>query len=315
MSEPSLTPDPTARPSDDALIAEVDFDALKDAAPDDAVQPVLADAEPPADEDDEAAQQQELARARGWVEQEKWKGKGWIDAKAYNERYEHVMPVVSRENKRLRAEMQERDATLTQVQSELAELRKAHQETVAARQNVEHDMLLSDRAKALEEQDYQAVVKIDDKLLEMKVSQHTAPKPAPKQGTIDPVVKRILDNFIEENPIFRDAKMQSVLNEQAVLMRASASPLVGREFLDEARERVERMYPERFRPAKRPAMAETSGSPSHIRNGARNWSDLRPEARDALDKMIRTTPDMMKLGLEKARASVLQSTDDSYFRK
>src|SRR5438093_1690521 len=46
-----------------------------------------------------AGESEQLARTRGWVEKDKWKGGGWVDAGAFNERYEQVMPHLSRENR------------------------------------------------------------------------------------------------------------------------------------------------------------------------------------------------------------------------
>ena len=319
MDKQVLTPEIV--PKDPAAGVILDQDAIRTPNPDpnDAAT-AGAEADQPSsaggDDDAEETAHSALAKSRGWVEEKDWKGKGaWTDAKSFNERYEHIMPVVSRENKRLRAEMLERDQSLADMRSEMDQLRKFQQEQSEARAQIEQQTLMAERASALEQGDYQRVVVIDDKLLDMKVAAKAAPKPQPKTNQVDPAIKRTVDDFLDDNPVFRDPEMKEALNEAAVLMRASGSPLQNREFLDKAKTKVERWYPDKFVAPKKTSMMEMNGSPGHARGNGRTWNDLKPEYREALDAFIRNSTVHKAMGLEKARASILKNADDSSFRR
>ena len=236
----------------------------------------------------------ETATKRGWVPKEQWRGpeERWVDARAFNERYESVLPVVQKENAKLASELRAQQAELAELRRQAQEWQKSQQDQERARAQLRLDTLKMERKTAIENQDWDTVVRVDDELLDLKVTEKTAPKPsAPPQ---DPEVKRILLNFAQENPIFdKDEEMAQVLAEQVTVMRASGSPLKGRELLDKAKERVQRMYPERFGaiPRRQHAMAETGGSPSGGRSTVgKQWNDLKPEYREANDRFIKTTP-------------------------
>src|SRR3954465_6527050 len=83
-----------------------------------------------------AGEQEELARTRGWVEKQKWKGGGWVDASAFNDRYEQVMPHLSCENRRVREEMRARDTEIAQMRAELSDMRKRDEERQEASRTI-----------------------------------------------------------------------------------------------------------------------------------------------------------------------------------
>ncbi len=321
VSEQTLTPQIV--PKDPAAGVVLEPDALRNPEPDQndsslAGTEAGGDASASGGVDAEETAQAELAKSRGWVAEKDWKGKGkWVSASEYNERHETLLPHLARENRTLRERERERDARLQAAEAEIAEFRKFRDEQAEARTKIEHQTLLSQRAQAIENNDTQRIVEIDDQLMDLKVQAKTAPKPQQKQANqVDPNVKRILDDFLEENPMFKDPDMQEALNEAAVLMRASGSQLQNRDFLEKAKGKVQRWYPDKFTTPRRPAMAEMSGSPSSAASNAkRSWNSLKPDAREALDSFIANSVVHQKMGLEKARASVLANADDSYFRK
>ena len=228
------------------------------------------------------------AREAGWVPQDQWKGdpRKWRSAETYIETRNHVLPLVQKENKSLRAQL---DAMRTEV----ARLAQAEQERQVQREQLSIDTLKMQRRQALEENDHERLTEIDSKLMDAAIRQRTTPAP---QQRMNPEVQRIWTDFQEENTWVKDPKMEQVLREKMVLMRQAGSTLLGRELLDEATDRVKREYPEKFGRANRAAMSESGGFNGSSREaGAKvSWSDLKPEVRDAYDQYLSTEKGMTK---------------------
>ena len=264
-------------------------------------------------------QARELALERGWVPEADWKGpkERWVDHSAFNDRWEQVLPVVQKENKRLHE-------SLKTALAEIDTLRKSTQGVVAkeaerelAQRAVRTESLRMELKSALENGDIDSQMRINDQLLDLKVEERLngQPKSAPPQ-MVDPAAVRVLQEFANDNPVFvQDKDLESALAEQIVVMRAAKSPLVGRELMDKAAERVRRMYPERFQRngnaepiQRRHPIGETGFAPTGTRVApGRSWNDLKPEVREALDKFVRTTPGATREG-------ILKSAGPEYFR-
>ena len=260
---------------------------------------------------DEAAQ---LARTRGWIPESEWHGPKdrWVDAQAFNERYETVLPVVQKENKKLSNELLTLRQKVAEFERKSGEFDKWQADQQASQRALRVDTLKMERKQAIEQGDTDALIRVDDELLKLNVAEATRPQP-PARPAVDPVGMRIVTEFIAENEQFKDTKLQSVLSEQATLMRLTGSPLMGRELLEEASDRVKRMYPERFNGGgaaamRRHPLGETGGAPTGGRTArGKTWNDLKPEVRTALEKFIQTTPGSTREG-------ILKSAGPEYFR-
>jgi hypothetical protein len=243
------------------------------------------------------------ARSAGWVPQEEWKGapERWRDAATYVDARNHILPVVQKENKSLR----DKNAAL---EARLARLEQVEQERAAQREQLSVETLRVERQQAIENGDYARVNEIDGKLMET-AAKEAVNKVAPKQQEVDPRVTEIWEGFVADNDWVKQPKAQKILYEQLYIMKQTGSPEMGREALDEAKDRVRRMYPEFFPKAR--SMAEGGGFNGAPRSNTRSWNDLKPEVKDALEKMIEDTPGLTKEGvLKRAAANPAQ-----YFRR
>src|SRR5262245_55932860 len=112
-----------------------------------------------------------LAGERGWVDEDRWTGKGkWVDARTFNRIYEtRTVP------KQLRTEIGALQARLLAQDAEIAELRKGQQQQAEVRQRIHADTLQAELAAAHENQDWKRVAEIQSEMLESKV-QAAAPK-------------------------------------------------------------------------------------------------------------------------------------------
>lgn len=266
----------------------------------------------------EADPGRELAIQRGWVSESDWKGpkERWVNSDAFNDRYEQVLPVVQKENKKLNAELKQALAEIDNLKRQTAGFTKTAEEQQQTQRIVKLETLKMERKSALENADTDALMRIDDELLELKVADRlNGQRQLPQQQQVDPAAMRILQDFANDNPVFvQDKDLESALAEQIVVMRAAKSPLVGRELMDKAAERVRRMYPERFQrngnsePVRRHPLGETGFAPSGARSSPqRTWNDLKPDVRQALDKFVATTPGATREG-------ILKSAGPEYFR-
>ena len=234
----------------------------------------------PADPALEAAERE--ASDAGWVPKERWKGppERWRPAKDFLDARDHVLPILQRENKALRAKLEEQGGRL-------AALEKEHISNEAKRSAIQQETLQYERQQALESGDYAKVNKLDAAILDAKIAAKTNGTAQQPQPLIDPEVARTWNEFSAENPWTQKPKMQRVLFAQLKTMRESGTEIAGREMLEEAKEHIARLYPEEFAAPKRTsAMADTGGSNGNSRGGTRTWSDLKPEVREALETMV-----------------------------
>jgi hypothetical protein len=150
----------------------------------------------------------------------------------------------------------------------------------------------------------------------MKFSGRQAQAAKPNQPQFDQNLKRIEDDFIADNPIFKEPEMYEALTEAALLARGAGSQLQGREFLDKLKNKVERWYPDKFTTPRRPAMAEMGGAPGRASVNGRTWADLKPDEAAKQDEFIRTAfPKMDQKGLSAAKNRLLKELPASAFRR
>lgn len=268
---------------------------------------------------DAAAEQADTARARGWVPKEEWKGKAerWASAEDWNKRYDTVMPVVQRENHKLEMALKEERAAKDRLADRVAVLEKAAQARADAGAQIEERSARADYARALEAGDHEAAAAANDKLLDLKVKAAVPREtPAATKETVNAYVKNLMDSFVSDNPAFASDEMQLLLADEVGVVKLSRPHLGPPDWLAAARERVQRLYPEKFERKRAAApMMEMGGTPTGRSNGrTKGWADLKPEAARILDRMIEREPNLNSMGVEKARAAILKNADASQFR-
>ncbi len=246
------------------------------------------------------------ARSSGWVTEAEWKEqhngslKGWKPASEFNEFRSAMLPLVSKENKALRAELA---AIKEKFAAQEAEQAKA---ALVLRKETLRQQLRTARDSG----DADAEDRIMDEMLDLKTSEKA--KPAPQNNGIDPEVAKSVQQFGERNPWLKTnpVLMKNFTVELKAIKDAGAADNIG-DMLEIAKERVKRMYPEQF--SRRTSMAETDGEDraASSRPGTFRWSDLKAEYKDAYDdKYFRDNPLVKKENLLKRFA---QSPKD-YFK-
>lgn len=260
--------------------------------------------------DTEAIEREALSA--GWVPKDRWKGPAsqWRDAATFVEARNHVLPVVRKENESLRRE-------LAELRAETERLRKREQEQEAARETVTLESLKIERRQAMENGDYNKVAELDDKLIAAAAKdavKKAQPKAEPQQAAIDPQIQETWNRFEAANDWAKTDRGKRVLMEQMTLMRQAGSQLIGDAMLEEAKDRVLRYYPEWGKqPTRRTSMAESGGYNGAARGNSKTWGDLRPEAREALESFIESTPGLTKAGV---LARIAKQADAAeYFRR
>jgi len=227
------------------------------------------------------------AEALGWKPKEAWKGdpKKWKPADAYVDFHKSVMPSVRLENRRLVDENK-------QLAARLARLEAAENERAERGEALSVETLQYELQQAQEIGDWKKAAEVNDKLIAAKVKQATKPKP--QTQTVDPEVNRqateIWTSFVADNEWAKDPRMQRVITVEAMALQRADPSLVGRELLDETKDRVRRLYPDRFaQPTRRerpPAMTETGGANGASRVTSLGWNNLKPEVRKSLEPML-----------------------------
>jgi hypothetical protein len=224
------------------------------------------------------------ATAAGWVPKEQWKGdpKKWKPAEEFLHFRDSVLPLVQKENRSLRDENR---ALLTRLERlEAADRARAEQGEALSLETLQFE-----RQQAQEIGDWKKVGELDKQLIESTVKKVVKPTQDAQRPQVDPAANRIWGEFVAENEWAKDHRMQQVLTEKLWVMRQAGSTLIGRELLEEAKDRIRREYPEIFttRRERPPAMTETSGVNGASQNSRTlRWADLLPEVRQALEPMI-----------------------------
>lgn len=268
--------------------------------------------------------ERERAQALGWQDKTPFVERGgketaWVNYDEFLRTHDRLMPMLRKENKKLERQLTAKSDELASLRKEVAQLRKFQEELAQSRTEVDESALWSERQRALETGDHAEVNKIDRQLHNLRSKAPAKTEPPPQQEGPDPSTRALLEEFADDNPIYRNnPKMQGVL-AKAMVISAQADPtLRGRELLDDAHETAKRLWGQMYQttaaPRKAP-MAETNDTtPARARNGARVWSDLKPDVAQALDQWIESEPAYMKMGKDKARARLLANAKPEQFR-
>jgi regulator of replication initiation timing len=254
---------------------------------------------------------EDIARARGWKPQQEYRGQQpWVDAKTFNERYDNVMPFVRSENRTLRGQNAQLAQDIQSLRNEIDELRRHNQSQQEQRQVLQIQTLEAEHERAMSEGDWPRAAQLGAQLLDMKVDAKVgATTRAAQQQTqpqIDPAAAAAIQDFQSRYPIFmRDNRLGRALGIQVkqiqeVARMSGQTNLDPAEVLEEAADNVRRMFPERFHPNGRPAMAETRGAPARSSRGPRTWDDLKPEVKTTLEEFIVRNPKVTREAILKS---------------
>lgn len=130
---------------------------------------------------------EQAAREMGWRPQAEFRGDSskWVDAETFVSRGENFIPILRADREKLRSEVAETKAALTETQTLLRasqeaidELKKYHTEDTARQVEKAKKDLVKQLRQARDDGDVEAEVEIQDELAKIRTAQ-AAPAPAP----------------------------------------------------------------------------------------------------------------------------------------
>ncbi len=237
--------------------------------------------EPTAEELEQIQSEQAEARDAGWVPLEEWNGdpKKWRNASDYLAVRDHILPIVQKE--------------LRQTRDELKALRLERQQEAAAReqrnQEIERASLRMELKNARENQDWDKVDEITDKMFDLKLKQ---PAPAPANNSPSPEMKEAFSRIAAQNKWLAPGAAQDKQlvrewsRELDTIYKAVGTYDDHEDAMRQATNRVRRLYPEKFRTRPAGGFGDSSGEPGNVGPRGSSWNDLLPQARKDFQDMI-----------------------------
>lgn len=239
---------------------------------------------------------QAAAEKLGWIPPKRFKGdpERFIDADAYIERGETVLPIVKEHNKRLQGEVETlrqkteaQEKALAEAKEAIALIEERHsvetQKAVAAARKQVKEQL----AKASEDGDHEGVAELTDQLTQLNAAEKEAPKKEkPTESAPSFVPHPDLRAWNEEHEWFgTNRRLTALALGIAQELREAGEKSVGRHFYDLVAAEVEK---ETGRRKAEPRGDKVEGSRSSEEgtsraNGKKAYANLPADAKAACD--------------------------------
>lgn len=260
-----------------------------------------------------AADVEVRARAMGWVPQEEFRGAEdrWVDAETFVRRGEEILPILRENNKSLQTK-------LSAQERELAELRAAHDTTLASIEELKKHSIEETRAavartrksvlaelkEAKRDADVDREVELEERLRELDRAAAPAPAPAPAPKAppkeADPALAPDFVAWRAANPWYgADPEKTAVAEAMAMALRREGNTSVGKAFFDLVSERMDRLYGEGKRRSTKVEGGGASGG-NGAAGGGRGYSDLPSDAKAVCDRQATSFVGQGKLFKTKA---------------
>lgn len=242
------------------------------------------------------AEVQAQAEKMGWIPPSRFKGdpERFIDADAYVERGETVLPIVKEHNRRLEAELaalrsenQTIAQTLSRAQTAIEEIEERH--TVATQKAVEQARreVKAQLAAASEAGDHEGVAELTDQLTRLNVAGE--PEEKKKETSAPYVPPPEMAAWNKDNPWFGKDEVKTALALGiAQKLRKGGEASTGRDFFNLVGEEVEKILGGKEEPpAGKVEGARGSGGEGSGRTRGKTYSDMPKEAKDACEADVR----------------------------
>lgn len=229
------------------------------------------------------------AREMGWVGQEEWEGPEdkWIDARAFVEKGESVLPILRANNKRLKKDLLTRDKEISTLKESMEAANKAikalqknHDAATAAAVEQAKKDLRAQLKEAREVGDVEVEEDIREKLAELKQPAKVEEEPKKDNAGLHP-------DFIawrDAHPWFTDQSTPEARKKIRDFIRIGedlrdeGDTTVGKVFMDKCLKILE----DRANPSKKSASKVESGNAGgRSAGGGRGFDSLPKEAKDA----------------------------------
>lgn len=229
------------------------------------------------------------ASKMGWRPREQYKGspEKWVDAKEFLDRGEKVLPIVKNELKKTRAE-------LAEVRAAAQEFYKLTEEAVTRRESEwrsKYEQAVQDKAAAITSGDGEKAIEAEARQKELEAN-----RPQPKKE--EPKLHPSFVAWKERNEWF-GADESRTDEATAIGFRLTRKGLQGEAFFEALDEEMAKRTPARAGP-------QRGGKPSGESKGVKSYENLKPEYKEACDRMVRS------LGIK--RDQYLASCDGDAFR-
>lgn len=234
------------------------------------------------DADADAPQTPELdaedrALAMGWTPKAQFKGdpEKWVDAETFVKRGEEFLPFLKANNKRLEKELEN-------VRKDLKTFGEFHKKTAEREYTRALADLKAELAEASAAGDADAVDDISDRLADLKAD-IKADAPA-KTGHSEDVVKAWVakNDWYAKDPALRGAAKEISVELEAAGLTDTAEQLA------EVAKRIRAEFPEKFSNPRRRDPGAVEGGGSGVRKSGKSRADLPPEARQFMDRMVKS---------------------------
>jgi hypothetical protein len=254
----------------------------------------MSDAEAVTLESSAPPEVQQRAESMGWIPPTRYKGEPerFIDAEAYIERGETVLPIVKQQNAKLKAEL---DAVRAQSQAQADALAKAQaaieqieeRHSVATQKAVERakEEVKMQLAAASEAGDHEGVAALTDKLVELRTAEKApVEKPVAKPTEPAPFTPPAdLTEWIQENQWFQtDRKRTALALAVAQELREGGDVSTGRNFYDKVAREVNKLF-EPSAPATSKVEGARNGEDASAGSSKKGYASLPADAKAACD--------------------------------
>lgn len=226
----------------------------------------------------------EEAKQFGWVPKEEFRGNedDWRDADAFLAKGREINGFLRNDLAKIRAALGTKDSELAEMRDTMKEFKEYHKKVSENSYKKALAELKQKKVEAIELQDGQAVVQIDDTINELteefKSSQVEAAKPQPKPDS------REFEEWATDNEWYKTKpELKAVAELYGEALLANDPSLKGREFLDLVTKQVKQRFPEEFsNPARRQASVASTGEVGgNSRSSKKGFKDLPAEAKQA----------------------------------
>jgi len=245
-------------------------------------------------------EQQKLAEERGWIPATRYKGdpEKFIDADAFIEKTETILPFVKKQLSSARAEADELrkanaelKATVDEVRASVEEIEERYTVETQKRVEAARKDLKSAIREAAEAEDLKLVVKLteeldtlDDAVKEAKTEKKEEKKPADTKGDLSEEQKAALretNEWIGEHSWYQtDRKRRALFNSYAQDMKMEGDKRVGKAFYDAVLAEVEKDFDDEGRGSSKVEGGKGSGGNSGG-TGKKGYGSLPADAKAA----------------------------------
>jgi hypothetical protein len=241
------------------------------------------------------AEVQAAAEKMGWIPPARFKGdpERFVDAEAYIERGETVLPIVKEQNKRLHAEVAElraagvaQAAALKAAQDAIDQIEERH--SVATQKAVEdaRRQVKAQLAAASEAGDHDGVAELTDQLTQLNSAEKES-GPVKKETAAAPayVPPADLVEWNNDNPWFgKDKRKTALALGIAQELRDGGEKSVGRAFYELVKEELDQTLPPKAEPRGDKVEGARNGSENEVRqSGKKGYAHLPADAKAACD--------------------------------